>query len=146
MISGGISGVHMGRSGRDRTSEKKMMVESCVALDTGILKLRPGTLSSGVLSWGDSSMGYGINTMDPSNSWLNLYTVSATGEAIDCRNQLVTTCLPSGGLRWWFICPLVTDDRSCRARVKKLYLPPGGRYFGCRTCYGLTYTSCQTHN
>jgi hypothetical protein len=27
--------------------------------------------------------------------------------------------------------------------VGKLYLPPGGRYFGCRHCYNLTYTSCQ---
>lgn len=25
----------------------------------------------------------------------------------------------------------------------KLYLPPGGRYFGCRCCYQLNYTSCQ---
>jgi hypothetical protein len=22
-------------------------------------------------------------------------------------------------------------------------MPPGGRYFGCRRCYDLTYTSCQ---
>jgi hypothetical protein len=27
--------------------------------------------------------------------------------------------------------------------VSKLHLPPGGRYFGCRHCYDLTYTSCQ---
>ena len=25
----------------------------------------------------------------------------------------------------------------------KLYLPPGGRYYGCRHCHELTYTSCQ---
>ena len=24
-----------------------------------------------------------------------------------------------------------------------LYLPPWGRYFGCRDCHGLTYTSCR---
>ena len=29
----------------------------------------------------------------------------------------------------------------CRRRCEKLYLPAG--YFGCRRCYGLTYTSCQ---
>ena len=28
-------------------------------------------------------------------------------------------------------------------RVRKLYLPPRGRYFGCRQCHDLTYTSCQ---
>src|SRR5262245_16929707 len=137
----------MGRWRCDRTFEKKMTVESCVALDTSILDLRPGVSTSGVLSWGDSSMGYIINTMNPSRSWIDLsYTVAATGEAIECRNQLVTTRLPSGGVRWWFICPLVTNDRACEARVKKLYLPPGGRYFGCRTCYDLTYSSCQTHD
>ena len=27
--------------------------------------------------------------------------------------------------------------------MAKLYLPPGGRYFGSREAYGLTYTSCQ---
>jgi hypothetical protein len=27
--------------------------------------------------------------------------------------------------------------------VAKLYLPSGGKYFGSREGYGLTYTSCQ---
>jgi hypothetical protein len=27
--------------------------------------------------------------------------------------------------------------------VRKLFLPPGGRYFGCRRCHRLTYASCQ---
>jgi hypothetical protein len=48
-----------------------------------------------------------------------------------------------GGIRWWARCPLILDGRPCRRRVGKLYLPPGARYFGCRGCYGLTYTSCQ---
>jgi hypothetical protein len=30
---------------------------------------------------------------------------------------------------------------GCGRRVGKLYLPPGGKYFGCRHCYNLTYTS-----
>ena len=34
---------------------------------------------------------------------------------------------------------------ECGARVKKLYLPPGTRYFGCRRCHDLTYESVQTH-
>ncbi len=25
-------------------------------------------------------------------------------------------------------------------------MPPGGRYFGCRICYNLTYRSCQEHD
>jgi len=35
------------------------------------------------------------------------------------------------------------NGRGCGRRVGKLYLPPGGRYFGCRQCHDLTYTSCQ---
>ena len=32
-----------------------------------------------------------------------------------------------------------TNDRPCGRRVQKLYLPPGGRQFGCRHCYHLGY-------
>jgi hypothetical protein len=42
-----------------------------------------------------------------------------------------------------FLCPLITNGEAGGARVKKLYLPPGARHFGCRGCYHLTYTSCQ---
>jgi hypothetical protein len=38
------------------------------------------------------------------------------------------------------------EGRPCNRRAGKLYLPPGGRYFGCRQCYRLTYISCQTHD
>jgi hypothetical protein len=37
----------------------------------------------------------------------------------------------------------VLRDVAAGRRVGKLYLPPGARYFGCRLCYDLTYTSCQ---
>jgi hypothetical protein len=48
-----------------------------------------------------------------------------------------------GRLRWWFVCPLLVRGEACNRRVAKLYLPPSSRYFGCRHCYRLTYTSCQ---
>jgi hypothetical protein len=59
---------------------------------------------------------------------------------------LTTTRPRFGGLRWWFVCPLVVNGRPCQRRVGKLYLPPRGRYYGCRHCYDLTYTSCQQHD
>jgi hypothetical protein len=43
---------------------------------------------------------------------------------------------------WVFRCPL----NGCARRTVKLYLPPGGRYFGCRECYGLTYRARQEHD
>src|SRR5262249_13469992 len=64
----------------------------------------------------------------------------------DYRVGLTTTRPRFGGLRWWFICPLVVNGYPCGRRVGKLYLPPGGRYSGCRHCCDLTYASCQQHD
>ncbi len=72
------------------------------------------------------------------NDWI-------TKESVDCIYpvQLSTTPLPWGGVRYWFVCPLIKEGITCKRRVGVLYLPPGGRYFGCRHCYDLTYRSCQ---
>src|SRR5660397_195223 len=43
-----------------------------------------------------------------------------------------------GAERVWFCCPL------CGSRVRKLYLPPQGSNFGCRSCHSLSYASRQT--
>lgn len=67
-------------------------------------------------------------------------------EELDYKVQLVTTPCNLGGLRYWFVCPLVVNDRPCGKRVGKLYLPPGGKYFGCRSCYNLTYQSQKEHD
>jgi hypothetical protein len=64
-------------------------------------------------------------------------------ESADHRVALTTTRPRFGGLRWWFVCPLVVGGRPCGRRAGKLYLPPRGRYFGCRRCYDLSYTSSQ---
>ena len=36
--------------------------------------------------------------------------------------------------------------RRLYRRCGKLYLPPGGRHYGCRVCYELTYESAQEHD
>ncbi|MBN9122903.1 MAG: hypothetical protein J0I06_27820 [Planctomycetes bacterium] len=61
--------------------------------------------------------------------------------ALDYSVRLVTTGCHLGGVRWWFVCPLVRDNVACGRRVRKLYLC--GQYFGCRTCHNLTYRSRQ---
>jgi hypothetical protein len=48
-----------------------------------------------------------------------------------------------GGRRWWMCCPAVVGGRPCGRRVRKLFLPLGGRIFACRKCYDLTYKVCQ---
>jgi hypothetical protein len=60
-----------------------------------------------------------------------------TGEEIEIDDKifLATTRPPFGGLRCWFRCP-----RTGR-RVRKVYLPLGGRHFCSRRAYGLAYAS-----
>jgi hypothetical protein len=55
--------------------------------------------------------------------------------------ELVPTWPHFGGPRWWFICPATVGGQACRRRVRKLYLPPGGRCYACRQCGHLSYTS-----
>lgn len=67
------------------------------------------------------------------------HTSRFTNEKTDLGYEvgLVSTPCRYGGKRWWFICPL----DGCGRRVAVLY--SGGKYFGCRHCYDLTYESCQ---
>jgi hypothetical protein len=44
-----------------------------------------------------------------------------------------------GGKRPYFLCPASVNGRACGRRVVKLYL--GGRYFLCRRCQRLAYSS-----
>ena len=91
-----------------------------------------------------SSLTYEVNTLDVTDPWLRLsYTLTRSGEQADYHVRLTTTRPRFGGLRWWFLCPLSLNGRTCGRRVAKLYLPPRDRYFGCRHCHDLTYTSCQ---
>jgi len=70
-------------------------------------------------------------------------TRRSTGEKTECdyKVRLVTTPCHFGGVRWWFLCPLITNGVSCGRRVGTLYCPPGATYYGCRHCYNLTYES-----
>lgn len=142
-------------SGRWQGYSKADTVEVCRSLD-GNRWMREGILKAGVWQNGGwywfrdaarteqtASIGYEVDTTDEA-PWVRLYyTRSPNGEEVDYRVSLTATRPRFGGSRWWFICPIVVNGRPCSRRVGKLYLPPGGRYFGCRRCYRLTYASCQ---
>jgi hypothetical protein len=142
-------------SGRWSAHTKKDTVEDCRFLDANRW-MREGILGEGLRHWGGwtwrnahtgeqtSSIGYEVDTTDMACPWVRLYyTFTASQMHIDYRIHLQTTYPRFGGLRWWFLCPLTVNGYACSRRVGKLYLPPGSRYFGCRHCYALTYTSCQ---
>jgi hypothetical protein len=134
---------------------KKDVMEDCRVLDVNRLTregiLREGVHHFGGRKWyntatgeGTSSIGYEMDTTDMAFPWVRLYyTFTRTQEPIDHTIRLQSTRPYVGGLHWWFIYPLLRVGKSCNHRVSKLYLPPGGRYYGCRHCYDLTYQSCQ---
>jgi hypothetical protein len=147
----------MGGYGSGFRGISKTTVEACLSIDAtrwqreGIL--RP--LCSGYDGrwfWLDpdtskelASIRYESNCGETGGS-IHLYYTSTCQQykiPVDYNVRLTTNKTPWGKLRWWFICPLVVNERPCGRRVRKLYLPGGGRYFGCRHCYNLTYTSCQ---
>lgn len=115
----------------------------------------PGVWRSGSLVWRYpdeeeilASIGYQVDTTSLHDPHVRLhYTITDpfTDEkhSLDYEVRLTTTRPHLGGIRWWFVCPRRRHGAPCACRVAKLYLPPGGRYFGCRTCYNLTYTSCR---
>jgi len=142
-------------SGRWLTHSKAVTVEDCLNLDTGLWK-RDGILWSadsraGSLYWTSegskepaATIGYEVKDLDNYSPCVRLfYTIVPSNERMDYRVALCRTYPYFGGVRWWFICPLVINDQPCNHRVRKLYIPPGSRYFGCRHCHRLTYRSVQ---
>ena len=122
----------------------------CLSISTLVKKkaLVAGSWTRGSWQWSyegsepHARIGYEANLIDPDAAWLRL-TYTASGTPVDYRVRLVTTEPTYGGRRWWFLCLLARQDGGPPRRVAKLYLPPGGRYFGSRQAYGLTHTSCQ---
>jgi len=146
--------------GRSRWSRRKT-VEECKMIDTPWLR-RHGYFcgyKSGGIKWTNaagaviSSIGIAVSVDDEllSGKYLRLtYTqtdvVGRDAREFDYKIELVTTPCHFGGVRYWFICPLVVNGRPCRRRVSTLYLPPNGEYFGCRHCHDLTYRSQKEHD
>jgi hypothetical protein len=146
------------RSGLEsRLSTKKTAGGSCLSLGAnrwmreGILKA--GAHRRGCWQWAyhggrTASISYDADLQNPDHAFVTL-EYSKGGGSLDQPQslrypiELASTVPRFGGLRWWFVCPLVVRGRPCRRRVGKLYLPGGARYFGCWGCHGLAYTSSQ---
>ena len=123
--------------GKFRRSDRRFTVEESRALPADGWDERP---RSGTWSWpSGGNIGY---QFDPARLTLRVnYTVTGQDEtqAVDYTVQMAV-----GRSRWRFFCPLTINGVPCQRPVAQLYLPPTGRYFGCRNCYGLTYASRQS--
>jgi hypothetical protein len=147
---GGLGSGSWYRYDSKRTVEGQRSIDARWLVREGIIK--PGVWRSGSLRWTSErtaedrgSIGYTVEAREDGTGTMTLKYTYASGdpeeEKLEYPVRLVTTRPHLGGLRWWFICPLVVDGRPCRRRVAKLYGP--GKYFGCRTCKGLVYESSQ---
>ena len=119
---------------------KKDTIEEHHGLDVRYLN-RQGILTAGYhsISWSRGGTPAGsIRFQGGQNSISLLYSYRRGGEDWEEVRQEVSlawTPCHFGGRRPWFICG------NCGRRVAVIYA--GGKYFACRHCYDLTYTSCQ---
>ncbi|OWK41144.1 hypothetical protein [Fimbriiglobus ruber] len=142
-------------SGKRFGRRTKPLADDCWDIDTvyfgrrGLLK--PGTHQSGDLTRTytsllgqerSSTIEYTIDLRDPDRAYVELrYRLVLADTSFTYPVRLVSTGCAFGGVRWWFLCPLVRDGVPCRRRVRVLYLRGG--YYGCRACHRLSYASTQ---
>jgi hypothetical protein len=121
----------------------------------GVFRKGPGTFwtSRWTNAVGEevASIGYLLTSTPEGSLALRLtYTITNldTGEKtpLNYTIEITSTGCHFGGQRHWLRCPLIQRGIPCGRRVGKLYLPPGGRYFGCRQCHNLTYRSAKEHD
>lgn len=146
----------MGGRGSTRwnSSWKKTTVEECKVLPISAMKEGIRHVEEFQTEWGGhvtwscngenvGEISYSVLLENQSPQIKLSYRLVNTKEELDYKIALTSTQLYWGAKHWWFICPLTRNGARCNQRVGKLYLPPGGKYFGCRHCYNLTYSSCQ---
>lgn len=137
-----------------RYEARKTTVEECRRIEAGTFAregiIVAGERREGYVTWDDGrprqlSVSFVADTRE--HPFVSLRyrprRGGVEGVEIEYSIELQTTPVPGGKVRWWFVCPLSVNGRECGRRVAKLFLPPGGEYFGCRHCHNLTYQSCR---
>ena len=135
-----------GSGNRWNRPARRLTVEESLSL--GIRNFRGHIFqgSAGTITW--TRAGTVTNSLGFSVTWGNVPILTLRYCWRDEADASVSIPLQTtrpylGGVRWWFTCPLVIAGVPCKRRIRKLYLPPGAKYFGCRHCYRLTYRSVQ---
>ena len=132
---------------------KKDVAEDCRSISVAFLRKHDYFCGykSGGMTWTRNnqevaSIGITVSTMDDDGEYIQFrYTTTdgSTGEKAeyDYKVPLTTTPCHFGGVRYWFICPLISHGKRCGRRAGTLYKVPGASHYGCRHCYHLTYES-----
>jgi len=131
--------------------DSRTRVEDCLTLDIRCFHadaFKSGT--NGQLHWESTltgerlaSVAYSFRKGADDGLLLELNYQTPDSQTVSLPVALRTSRPHFGGLRRWLSCPLVVGGVACNRRVRKVHLPPGARYFGCRVCHRLTYASCQ---
>ena len=130
-MGGQGSGVRFGES-------PKITVEECKTINIDKLKKQKSLFGTITFSHGDEVEK--VDYVLINQYFLLSYIVTDyDGQVYEVKEEipLQNTRPHIGGLRFWFTCP------NCNRRVRTLHCPHGAQYFRCRTCYDLTYQSCQ---
>ena len=134
----------MGGYGSGRTSYKQK-AEHCKSLDVNRFHrdgcLTPGRAGNWVWSRDGEEVGRIGYRAEEARLVLD-YRVRQYGgewEPITQSIRITHTDCHYGNQRPYFICPGVVNGRHCTRRVGKLF--SGGRYFLCRHCYNIAYSS-----
>lgn len=134
----------MGGYGSGRTGYKQK-AEDCRTLDVNRLHregcLTPGRMGNWVWSR-DGNETARIGYRAEKGHIVFSYRVRVNGgdwESIEQPTRLTHSPCNFGNKRPYFICPGVVNGRACGRRVGMLFA--GGRYFLCRHCYNISYTS-----
>ncbi len=127
----------------------KIFVEQCKQINIFLLK-RKGFfrgITYGEMHWGDNAIGLSVNIAERfirfKYQHIDYYTENST--SLDYKFLLTSTVCNYGRNRFWFICGLNKNGRYCGKRVGVLYMPPGGKWFGCRHCWNLSYSERQNN-
>ena len=136
-----------GSGNRIVRSTKRVTVEESLGLDIGPFREGLGHDSTGTIIWkravgSESKVGYSLKWNDGFPSVILQYQ-SPDDEEVRLSIRFQTSPTNFDGRRWWFTCPLTVDGVACGRRAKKLYLPPGAKYFGCLACHNLGYQSSR---
>jgi hypothetical protein len=122
-------------SSRWRGYTRAMCAEECLFLiDTTVFRRQFGSdTSDGMLGLSRQNRQIAKLPYALARTRSDKFTLSLAGRTL----TLTATPLHFGGFRWFFRCP------KCAGRSRKLYAPTGEQAFFCRTCWHLTYLSCQ---
>lgn len=134
----------MGGYGSGRQSYKQK-AEDCKSLDVNRLHregcLNPGRRGNWVWSRGSEEVGR-IDYRAEDGQFVLDYKVRVAGSDWEPIKQSIPITYIDcnyGNQRPYFLCPGVVNGRHCGKRVGKLFA--GGRFFLCRHCYQIAYSS-----